>query len=134
VVWTDEDREVAAAVMVEAGRVGEELAELLGRVGVHFARVEPFTQAGKYVRGLLSDLPRKNCRTLAEYAGTPTPDRMQRLLERASWNTFAVMRAGLRRGRILANGDIVTKTAQLVQTIHDAQGRDSATVVACDGH
>jgi len=40
----------------------------------------------------MSDLPRKNCWTLAEYAGDRTPDRMQRLLERASWNTFAVMR------------------------------------------
>jgi hypothetical protein len=35
--------------MVEAGWVGEKLAELLGRLGVHFARVEPFQQAGKYV-------------------------------------------------------------------------------------
>jgi SRSO17 transposase len=77
--------------MVEAERVGEELAELLGRLGRHFARVEPFTQAGKYVRGLLSDLPRKNCWTLAEYAGDTTPDRMQRLLERACWDTMAAM-------------------------------------------
>jgi SRSO17 transposase len=58
---------------------------------VHFARVEPFAQAGKYVRGLMSDLPRKNCWTLAEYAGDATPDRMQRLLERASWDTMAAM-------------------------------------------
>jgi len=77
--------------MVEAGRVGEKLAELMGRLGVHFTRVEPFTQAGKYVRGLLSDLPRKNCWTLAEYAGDATPDRMQRLLDRASWDTMAAM-------------------------------------------
>jgi hypothetical protein len=55
--------------MVEAGRVTEKLAELLGRMGAHFARVEPFAQAGKYVRGLLSALPRKNCWTLAN--GTP---------------------------------------------------------------
>jgi SRSO17 transposase len=77
--------------MVEADRVGEKLAELMGLLGVHFARVEPFAQAGKYVRGLLSDLPRKNCWTLAEYAGDATPDRMQRLLERASWDTKAAM-------------------------------------------
>src|SRR2546423_5404601 len=77
--------------MVEAGRVTEKLAELLGRMGAHFARVEPFAQAGKYVRGLLSALPRKNCWTLAEYAGDATPDRIQRLLERASWDTFAAM-------------------------------------------
>src|SRR5439155_22768295 len=90
--WTNEDREVAAAAMVEAGRVTEKLAELLGRMGAHFARVEPFAQAGKYVRGLLSALPRKNCWTLAEYAGDATPDRMQRLLESASWATMTTMR------------------------------------------
>ena len=37
------------------------------------------------------DLPRKNCWTVAEYAGDRTPDRMQRLLERVM-NTLAVMR------------------------------------------
>ena len=77
--------------MVEAERVEQKRAELIGRLGVHFARVEPFAQAGKYVRGLLSDLPRKNCWTLAEYAGDATPDRMQRLLDRASWDTMAAM-------------------------------------------
>jgi SRSO17 transposase len=77
--------------MVEAGRAEQKRAELMGRLGVHFARVEPFTQAGKYVRGLLSDLPRKNCSTLAEYAGDATPDPMRRLLQRASWDTLAAM-------------------------------------------
>jgi SRSO17 transposase len=79
--------------MVEAGRVEQNLAALVGRFGAYFSRVEPLRQVGKYVRGLLSDLPRKNCWTLAEYAGDHTPDRMQRLLERAAWDTFAVMRA-----------------------------------------
>jgi SRSO17 transposase len=76
---------------VDAARVEQKRAELLGRLGVHFARVEPLAQAGKYLRGLLSDLPRKNCWTLAEYASDATPDRMQRLLERASWDTDAAM-------------------------------------------
>src|SRR5437763_4334295 len=79
--------------MVEADRAEQKLAELMGRLGAYFTRVEPVRQAGKYLRGLLSDLPRKNCWTLAEYAGDRTPDRMQRLLERASWDTFAVMGA-----------------------------------------
>jgi SRSO17 transposase len=77
--------------MVEAERVEQKRVELMGRLGGHFTRVEPFAQAGKYVRGLLSDLPRKNCWTLAEYAGDATPDRMQRLVERASWDTMAAM-------------------------------------------
>src|SRR5256885_10397328 len=77
--------------MVEAGRVERKRGELMGRLGPLFARVEPFAQAGKYVRGLMSDLPRKNCWTLAEYAGDATPDRMQRLLERAVWDVTAAM-------------------------------------------
>jgi SRSO17 transposase len=77
--------------MVEAGRVEENLGTLIGRLGPLFARPQPFRQAGKYVRGLMSDLPRKNCWTMAEYAGDTTPDRMQRLLQRASWDTFAAM-------------------------------------------
>ncbi len=66
--------------MVEAGRAEQKLAELMGRLGGHFARVEAFRQAGKYVRGLMGDIPWKNCWALAEYAGDSTPDRMQRLL------------------------------------------------------
>src|SRR6266545_8220161 len=77
--------------MVEAGQVKEKVDALVGRLGGYFARVEPLRQVGKYLRGLLSDLPRKNCWTLAEYAGDRTPDRMQRLLNRASWDTFAAM-------------------------------------------
>jgi SRSO17 transposase len=42
------------------------------------------------VRGLLSDLPRKNCWTIAEHAGDATPDRMQHLLARAVWDADAV--------------------------------------------
>jgi hypothetical protein len=48
-VWTTKDREVAAAAMVEAGRVEEKLGALLGRFGPLFARVEPLRQAGKYL-------------------------------------------------------------------------------------
>jgi len=38
------------------------------------------------VRGLLSDLPSKNCWTIAEHAGDPNPDGMQHLLARAVWD------------------------------------------------
>jgi hypothetical protein len=41
--------------------------------------VESRRQARKYVTGLMGDLPRKNCGTLAEQAGDATPDEMQRL-------------------------------------------------------
>ena len=38
------------------------------------------------MRGLLSDLPSKNCWTIAEHAGDPNPDGMQHLLARAVWD------------------------------------------------
>jgi SRSO17 transposase len=56
-----------------------------------FVRVEPWLQAGKYAAALMSDLPGRNGWTLAERAGARTPDRMQRLLNRAVWDTFAAM-------------------------------------------
>jgi SRSO17 transposase len=60
-----------------------------------FARPGPFAQARKYMAGLISDLPRKNGWTIAEHAGDATPDRTQRLLNHAVWDTDAV--AGLVR-------------------------------------
>lgn len=40
--------------------------------------------------GLLSDLPRKNCWTIAEWVGESTPDAMHHLLSRAKWDADAV--------------------------------------------
>jgi SRSO17 transposase len=65
----------------------------MGGLAPCFARVEPRREARKYITGLISDLPRKNCWTLAEHAGDATPDKMQRLLERAAWDASAAMRA-----------------------------------------
>jgi SRSO17 transposase len=58
-----------------------------------FRRWEPRAAAKKYVRALMSDLPRKNCWTIAEYAGDSSPGKMQHLLERARWDTMAAMAA-----------------------------------------
>src|SRR5215216_7232701 len=62
----------------------------MGRVAGRFARVELRRRAKAFVRGLLSDLPRKNCWTIAEHAGDATPDGMQHLLARAVWDADAV--------------------------------------------
>jgi SRSO17 transposase len=87
-----EEYEAAAALMVEAAELAaERRAELLGRIGQVFARREPRLQTGKYVMGLMSDLPRKNGWTLAEAAGDRAPDKMQRLLNHASWQANAAM-------------------------------------------
>jgi SRSO17 transposase len=62
------------------------LEELLGRVAGRFGRVEPRQRARAFVLGLLADLPRKNCWTIAEHAGDASPDGMQHLLGRAVWD------------------------------------------------
>ncbi|MER6984621.1 IS701 family transposase [Streptomyces carpinensis] len=62
----------------------------MGRIAGRFARVEPRLRAKRLVLGLLSDLPRKNCWTIAEWAGESTPHGMQHLLCRAAWDADAV--------------------------------------------
>ena len=39
----------------------------------------------------MSQLPRRNGWTIAEHAGDRSPDRTQRLLNRAVWDTFGAM-------------------------------------------
>lgn len=63
---------------------------LMGRIAGRFKRVEPRRRVRRLVLGLLSDLPRKNCWTIAEWAGEATPDAMQHLLSRAKWDADAV--------------------------------------------
>src|SRR6266702_7457929 len=66
-------------------------ADLPGRLRPCFARVEPFLQARKYVRAVMSELPKRNGWTIAEHVRDRTPDRTQRLLSRASWDERAAM-------------------------------------------
>jgi SRSO17 transposase len=64
--------------------------ELLERIAGRFGRVELERRVRGFVLGLLADLPRKNCWTIAEHTGDATPDGMQHLLSRAVWDTDAV--------------------------------------------
>ena len=66
------------------------LDDLFALVADRFPRVEPRLQARAYVRGLLAPLASKNSWTLAEAAGNKTPDKMQRLLNRAAWDADGV--------------------------------------------
>jgi SRSO17 transposase len=81
----------AAAASIGAGLAGRKHGELLGLLRSCFARAEPWLQAGKYVGALTSGLPKRNGWTVAEHVGDRTPDRTQRLLNRAAWDTFAAM-------------------------------------------
>jgi SRSO17 transposase len=62
----------------------------MGRIAGRFARVEPRRRVRQWVLGLQSDLPRKNCWAIAEWAGDTIPDGMQHLLGRAKWDAHAV--------------------------------------------
>lgn len=68
----------------------EKFDGLMARVAKRFKRVEPRRRARAFVEGLLADLPRKNCWTIAEHAGDATPDGMQHLLSRAVWDADEV--------------------------------------------
>jgi SRSO17 transposase len=89
-VTTREDRLVADAPSVGPGQWLGVFDELMTRVGSHFSRVEPRRRARAFVLGLLAELPRKNCWTIAEHAGDPSPDLMQHLLARAKWDADSV--------------------------------------------
>ena len=85
-----EEQLVAAGHSIEPARWQEAFEVLMGRIAGRFGRVEPRRRARAFVLGLLSDLPRKNCWTLAEHAGDATPYGLQHLLSRARWDADAV--------------------------------------------
>jgi len=67
-----------------------ETDRLLERMAGRFARVETRRRTRGFLLGLLADLPRKNCWTIAEHAGDQDPHGMQHLLARAVWDTDGV--------------------------------------------
>ena len=88
---TSTKSEAAAAARIGAGLALRKRAELLGLLRSCFARTEPWLQAGKYVAAVMSELPERNGWSIARHAGDQTPDKTQRLLNHASWDTFAAM-------------------------------------------
>jgi SRSO17 transposase len=122
------DLEAAAASTVEeAGLACGNLNELMECLAGCFVRVEPRRQARKYVTGLISDLPRKNCWALAEQAGDVTPDKMQRLLERAAWDADEAMRA-VREFVVARLGDRADAVLVLDESGQEKAGEHTAGV------
>ena len=66
------------------------LQTLHERIGERFARSEPRQRAYNYLKGILSDVGRKNGWQLAEQAGEERPYGMQRLLRSAAWDEEGV--------------------------------------------
>ncbi|MER5918451.1 IS701 family transposase [Streptomyces sp. NPDC001982] len=69
----------------------EKFDELAADLAPLFARREPRAHALDYLRGLLADLPRKNCWTMAEHAGKTRAFGLQRLLYQAVWDEDAAL-------------------------------------------
>jgi SRSO17 transposase len=85
------ESKAAAAARIGAALARRKRAELLEGLRPCFARTEPWLQAGKYAAAVMSELRRRNGWRIAERSGDRTPDRTQRLLNRAVWDTFAAM-------------------------------------------
>ena len=102
---------------------------MIDRIAPRFARYEPLRHAGELMLGMVSGLDRKNCWTIAEHRGAATPDGLQHLLSRASWDADAV-RDDLRDYVIDAFGDpgailVVDETGDVKKGDH---GRGAAPV------
>jgi len=89
-VQTTESK-AAAAVRIGAGLALRKRADLLELLRPCFARTEPWLQAGKYLRAVMRELPELNGWSIAQDTGDRTPDKTQRLLNHAAWDTFAAM-------------------------------------------
>jgi hypothetical protein len=90
----------AAAARIGAALAARKRGELLGLLRPCFSRVEPWLQAARDVAAVASGMPKRNGWTIAQQAGDRSPQRTQRLLNRAAWDTFAAM--GVVRGFAVA--------------------------------
>ena len=121
-VKTTELAAVAAAHSVDPDRWQTEFSAVIDRIASRFARYEPLRHAGELMAGMVSGLDRKNCWTIAEHRGAATPDGLQHLLSRASWDADAV-RDDLRDYVIDAFGDpgailVVDETGDVKKGVH----------------
>jgi SRSO17 transposase len=90
---TQHEDQAASAVSIDPLLFQEKFDELAADLAQLFARREPRAHALDYLRGLLADLPRKNCWTMAEHAGRTRAFGMQRLLYQAVWDEDAALDA-----------------------------------------
>ncbi|MWA07632.1 IS701 family transposase [Actinomadura sp. LD22] len=107
----------------------------MGAVRGCFARIEPWVQARQYVRAVSSDLPERNGWTIAEWIGDRSPDKTQRLLNHAVWDTGGVMAhvrryavAGLERAAETCGRSGLLRVGALDETGQEKKGRATAGV------
>nr|WP_146607815.1 hypothetical protein [Spongiactinospora gelatinilytica] len=70
----------------------------------------------------MSDLPRRNGWTIAEWIGDRSPDATQRLLNRARWDTAGAM-SGVRRFAV-AHLDAAARPGSLTVGVLDESGQE----------
>src|SRR5579864_2934182 len=73
-----------------------EVAAFLGPFAPLFRRTESRESLERYVTGLLTDLPRKNCDTIAATVAGTSTERLQHLLTDADWKPEALDEARVR--------------------------------------
>lgn len=76
---------------------------------------------GQMLAGLLMELEDKNCWTLAEAVGHPTPDRPQHFLARASWDEQQVMAQAARWAIEHLDGGDTDHTVLIIDETADAK-------------
>jgi SRSO17 transposase len=81
-----------------------DLRALTDGLGFLFHRPEPRRVFGDFIRGLMSDAPKKNAWGLADHLGYATPGPFQNLLAEASWDAD-VLRDQVRSLAVTALGD-----------------------------
>lgn len=90
VVKTKKGASLTAAFSIDLDNWLDEFGALMDRIRPRFARYESARHAAGLMLGLLSNLERKNCWTIAEERGDVTPHGLQHMLSRASWDEDAV--------------------------------------------
>lgn len=82
--------EQIAQAMAVASRADQALAEVRARCGRFFTRCESRKTALDYMRGLCSQVERRNGWTLSEQAGRTTSYALQDLRDRSTWDAEQV--------------------------------------------
>lgn len=90
----------------------------MGGMAGRLSQVELRRRARDLVLGLLSDLPRKNCWTIAEWAGETTSHGMQNLLCRVTWDVDAVREYVVRHLYDEATVPVVDETGNVTKGTH----------------
>ncbi|WP_018639617.1 transposase [Parafrankia elaeagni] len=81
---------MASCPSVDPDRWSDEFEALAARPDRRFPRIESRMRLRRFLRGMMSELQRINCRTLAEDMGEDRPGPMQHFLTKAVWDDDAL--------------------------------------------